>query len=134
MLQINGTRNEDVAGFQNAALGLLYFSIEDVRRNRAFVHIEERDVIVGDLVKQNDELHKVGVCLLPEGFLALAEEVVKERSDAVCQRIGVQVVVQGVVAVLGIEADFNVVVRPAVTGQDLLYLMAEIAFHFENES
>ena len=39
--------------------------------------IEEGHVVEGDLVEQDDELHKVCVGLLPEGFLAFAEEVIQ---------------------------------------------------------
>ncbi len=107
---------------------------EFVGRNGALIDIEESHVIVGDLVKQNDELHEVGVRLLPEGLLALAKQVVQERRDAVGQLIGVEVVVQWVVTVFGIETDFDVVLGPAMSCQNFLHLMAEITFHFENES
>src|SRR5580658_3032722 len=51
--------------------------------DRALIDIEERDVVVGDLVEKDDELHEVGVSLLPERFLAAAEEIVQERGDIV---------------------------------------------------
>ena len=65
---------------------------ENVGGNGAFVDIEQRDVVVGDLVQKNDELDEVGVGLLPEGFLALAKQVVQKRCDAVGQRVGVEIV------------------------------------------
>jgi hypothetical protein len=71
-------------------------------------------------VKEDDEFHEIGVGLLPEGFLAPAEEVVQQRSDVVREGIGIEVVVKGVVTVLGFEADFDVVVgapRPGITSQ-----------------
>jgi hypothetical protein len=87
--------------------------------------------VIGDLGKQNDELHKIGVRLLPERFLAFAKEVVQKRCNAVGKGVGVQVVVQWVVTVFGIETDFDVVLGPAMSCQNFLHLMAEIAFHFE---
>jgi hypothetical protein len=105
-----------------------------IGRNGALVDIEKSHVIVGDLVKQNDELHEVCIRLLPEGFFPLAEQIVQERGDAVCQRVGIEVVVQWVVAVLGIEADFDVILCTAMPGENLLHLMAEVAFYFENQS
>ena len=45
------------------------------------------------------------------GSLPSPEQVVQKRCDVVGQRVGVQIVVQRVVAVVGIQADFDVVVR-----------------------
>jgi hypothetical protein len=42
--------------------------------------------------------------------------------------------VQGVVAILGIEADFNVVFGPAVACEDFLYPVAEVPFYFKDEA
>ena len=78
------------------------------------VHVEEGYVVVGDFVKQDDELDEVRVGLLPERFFALAEEVVQKSCDAVGQGVRVQIVVQGVIAVLGVQADFDVVFGPLI--------------------
>ena len=40
------------------------------------IDIEEGHVVEGELMKEEDELHKVGVGLLPDEFLAFAEQVV----------------------------------------------------------
>ena len=85
-----------------------------VRVDGGLVHVEQRHVVVDDLVQQDHELHEVRVRLLPERLLAPAEEVVQERGDAVGQRIGVEVVVQRVVAVRRVEADLDVVVGAPV--------------------
>jgi hypothetical protein len=50
------------------------------------------------------------------------------------QSIGIKIVVKRVVAVLRAEADFDIVVSPAVTVQDFLDLGAEASFDFENQS
>jgi hypothetical protein len=71
-------------------------------------------------VQQDDELHQVGVSLLPEGFLAPAEKVVQQRGDVVGKGVGIEVVVKWVVAVLGFEADFDIVARAAVPPEDFL--------------
>ena len=85
-------------------------------------------------MKQDDEFYEVGVGLLPEGFLAAAEEVVQQRSDVVREGVGIEVVVKGVVTLLGFEADFDVVAGASVPCEDLLHFPAEVAFHFQNES
>ena len=113
---------------------LLYSAFEQIRVDRTFIDIEERDVIESDLMKQDDEFYEVGVGLLPEGFLAPAEQVVQQRSDVVGEGVGVEVVVKRVVAVLGFEADFDVVAGASVPREDFLHLPAEVAFHFKNES
>jgi hypothetical protein len=60
-------------------------------------------------VEKDDEFNEVCVRLLPERFLAPAEKVVQERRNVVGQRVSVEVIIQGVVAVLGAEADFDIV-------------------------
>ena len=91
---------------KNDLLGLRNSFFEERWRDRALVDVEEGDVIVGDLVKKDDEFDEVGVRLLPEWFLATAKEIVQERGDVVREGVGVEIVVKRVVAVLGIEADF----------------------------
>ena len=56
-------------------LPLLDLRFQQLPADGAFVDIEQGDVVVKDLVEQDDELHHVGVGLLPEGFLAAAEQV-----------------------------------------------------------
>ena len=72
--------------------------------------------------------------MLPKGFFALAKQVVQKRRDAVGQRVGVQVVVQRIVAVFGIEADLDVVVAPSVALKNLLYLPAEVTLDLQDDS
>ena len=63
-------------GFDQAAFGFFYSAFQQVRIDGAFLDIEKRDVIEGDLVEQDDEFDEVGVGLLPEGLLAAAEQIV----------------------------------------------------------
>src|ERR1700751_1337729 len=63
------------------------------------VNVEQGYVAIQHLVQQDDELHQVGIGLLPEGLFATPEQVVEERSNAISQRIRLQFVVQRVVAV-----------------------------------
>src|SRR5580693_5525067 len=46
----------------------------------------------------------------------------------------VEVVVQGVVAVLRIEADFDVIAFPSVALQYAPHFVAEVSFHFQDQS
>ena len=85
-------------------------------------------------MEQDDELHEVGVSLLPERLLPSAEEVVDEGGDAVGERVGIETVVERVVAVLGIEADFDVVRLAAETSQNRANLSAEVALYLQNET
>ena len=75
------------------ALGFLNSGFKQFWVDGAFVNVKQGHVVVGDLVKLDDELDEVGVGLLPEGFLAFTEEIVKERCDVVRERVSVEVVV-----------------------------------------
>src|SRR5208283_5954710 len=109
-------------------------SLQHVGTNSAFVDIEQGDVVVGDLVEQDDELYEVGVGLLPEGFFASSKQVVDEGGDAVGERIGVEAVVEGVVVVVGIEADFDVVRVASEARKDRTHFFAEIALDLKYET
>src|SRR5208337_2361741 len=109
-------------------------SLQHVGTNSAFVDIEKGDVVVGDLVEQDDELYEVGVGLLPEGLFASAKKVVDEGGNAVGERVGVEAVVEGVVAVVGIEADFDVVRITTEARKDGAHFFAEIAFDLKYET
>src|SRR5207249_3419044 len=85
-------------GLGEPAFRFTDFSFECGVVDRAFVDIEQRHVIERDLMKKDDELHQIRVGLLPERFLATPEEVIQQRGDVVGQGVGVEVVVQGVVA------------------------------------
>ncbi len=132
VLAIDLRRDGHVVAPENIALSLSDPLFEEFRRDGALVDIEEGDVVVGDLMKEDDELHKVGVCLLPEGFLATAKKVIQKRSNVVGQSVGVEVIVERVVAVFGIETDFDVVLSPLVAVEDGLYLAAKVALNLED--
>jgi hypothetical protein len=80
-------------------------------------------------MKEDDELDEIGVGLLPKRLLATAKEIVQERGDVVREGVGVQVIVKRVVAVLGIETDFDVILGPLVTCKDLFYADRVLAKH-----
>src|SRR5882724_7611042 len=96
------TAHDDLFGFLNSLLKVR-------RRDSALVDIEEGDVVVGDLMKKDDELDEIRVRLLPEWFFSFAEKIVEKRGDVEGQRVGVEIIVKRVVAILGVESDFNVV-------------------------
>src|ERR1700733_11146468 len=75
--------NGNIVASENDVLGFGDPFFEEGWGDCALVDIEERDVVVGDLVEKDDELHEVGVSLLPERFLAAAEEIIQERGDIV---------------------------------------------------
>src|SRR5262249_13741019 len=76
----------------------------------------------------------IGVGLLPEGLLAPAEQVVEQRSNIEGQGISVEVVVQGVVAVFGIERNFDVVFAASAAFEDLPHAMAKVPFNLKDQS
>ena len=61
--------------------GLFDSLLQNLRRDRTVINIKKRDVIESHFVKQNDELHEVGVGFLPEGSFPLPKRLV--RSDAI---------------------------------------------------
>ena len=90
-----------------------------VRVDDVLVDLEERHVVVERLVQQDHELDEVRARLLPERLLAAAEQVGHQRGDAVRQRVGVEIVVQRVVAIRRVETDLDVVVGAAVAREDV---------------
>ena len=96
----DGWFNQVVSPYLEEFLPLLDLRFQQLPTNGAFVDIEQGDVIEKHFVEQDDELHHVGVGLLPEGFLAPAEQVGEKRGDCVSQSIGVQVVMKRVIAVV----------------------------------
>src|SRR5580658_6064750 len=123
-----------VMASKNDVLGLGDSLFEKRRRDRALVDIEERNVVVGGLMKKDDELDEVGVGLLPEGLLATSKEIIEERGDVVGERVGVEIVVKRVVAVLGIKTDFDVILDALVTREDVLYLAAKISLYLKDQT
>src|SRR5580704_15654941 len=128
---IDVRRDGHIMASEKNLLGFLNALFKKGRRDRALINIEEGHIVVGDLVKKDDEFNEVRVRLLPERFLTATEKIVQKRSDVICKRVRIEIVVKRVVAVVGIETDFDVIVGPAMTGENLIYLLAEVAFHFE---
>src|SRR5256885_13925925 len=118
MLQILFFPEQDGIGVDKPAFSLLDSGLEQIRIDGAFVDIEKRDVIESDFVEENDELYEVGVRLLPKGFLAPAEKVVEQRRNVVGEGVRIEVIAQGIVAVLGFQTDFHVVMGAAVAREN----------------
>src|SRR5580704_7287948 len=121
-------RNGQVVAAQNDVFGFLDALLKKRRRNGAFVDVEQRDIAVGDLVQQDDEFDEIGIGLLPEGVVTASVEIVEQRSNVIGQCVGVEVIVQRVVAVLGVETDFDIIGRPSVTIEDVFHLVAKVSF------
>jgi hypothetical protein len=74
-----------------------------------------------DSSQQDREREGVGVGLLPERLLLFPEQVVQERGHGVGHRIGIELVVERVVASAGAETDLEVVsltARPAAASSE----------------
>ena len=104
-------------------------SVEDVA-----IHLRERRVAVRKAPKQDDELEQIGVRLLPERLLRLAEQVVDQRRDGIGDGVGIEIVVERVVADVATEADLGVVRGTSGTREHPVDLLAEVALHFEDEA
>jgi hypothetical protein len=65
---------------------------------------------------------------------AAPKQVVDEGGDAVGERVGVETVVERVVAVLGIEADFDIVSVTSEARKDRPYFSTEVALHLQDQS
>ena len=116
-------------GLQPADVAIDQLVVQDVA-----VHLGERGVAVGEASQQDHELQQVGVRLLPERLLALAEQVVQQRGDGIGHRVGVEIVVQRVVADVGVEPDLDVVRLPPAGPQHGLHLPAEVALDLHDEA
>jgi hypothetical protein len=133
-LAIDLRRDGHIMASENDVLGLRDPFFEERRRDGALVDIEEGNVVVGSLMKKDDELDEVSVGLLPEGLLATAEKVVQERRNVVRQCVRFQVIVERVVTVFGIETDFDIILGPMVTPKDILHLPAEVPYGQKNSN
>ena len=87
MLEILLLPKQDGIGLAKPPFRFVDFSFECGIVDRALVDIEEGHIIKRDLVKKDDELHQIGVGLLPKGFLAAPEEVIQEGGDVVGQSV-----------------------------------------------
>ncbi len=61
--------------------------------DRAFVNVEERDVVESDLVQQDDEFDEVSVGLLPERLFPSPEEIIEQGRNAVGKGIRIEIIV-----------------------------------------
>ena len=74
------------------------------------------------------------VRLLPERFLTLAPDRGNDRGDVECLSIGVERVIQRVVADVTTQRDLDITVLPPAPFQDALKLPAEIAFDVKDDA
>src|SRR5580704_16885696 len=91
-------RNRHVAGVADLATCLSKQFFQPPRRNYCPEDVDERDVSGLKAVKNDDVAHQVGIRLLPERFLAFAPDGGNDRSNIESLRVGIEVVVQRVVA------------------------------------
>jgi hypothetical protein len=54
-------RNQDKIELSQAPFGFVDFVLKDNRANRRLVGIEQRDVVIRDLVKEHDDVHEICV-------------------------------------------------------------------------
>jgi hypothetical protein len=66
--------------------------------------------------------------------LPRAVEIVQERGDPVCERVGLEIVLEWIVAVRGVEAHLDEVRLAAIFSEDVPDLVAEVSLDLEHES
>ena len=98
------------------------------------VDLGEGRIAVRDAAQRDDELQEIGVGLLPERFLRFPEQVVQQRGDGIRHRIGIEIVVQRVVADAGVEADLEVIVLATRLREHGPDLVTEVAFDLQDEA
>ena len=124
----------DVAGGAEARADLRQHPFERARADDGAEEIDHREVSIADAVQQDDVSHKVGVGLLPEGFLALAPYRRDDGGDVERLRVGIERVVQRVVANVAVERDLDIILFPPAPLEDALKLAAEIAFDLKDDA
>src|SRR4029077_4454429 len=75
MLEILFFRNQHGISLGQPALCFIDFLFERGGVYRAFIDIEQSDVVERYLVEKDDEFDQIRIRLLPEGFLAAPEEI-----------------------------------------------------------
>src|SRR6267142_7046322 len=109
MCQVVNIFNQQVVSRAQEAFSFGDLGLDFVRVYGRLVNVEQGYIAIEHLVQQDDELHQIGVGLLPEGFLATPKQIVEKRSDTIRQRISLQFVVQGVISVGRVYCEFNIV-------------------------
>ena len=131
------TAYQDVRGrrWSRERVGLFDLLADAFGVDGAVVEVAEGHPLVGERTVEFDEpADEVGVRLLPEGFLALAEELVEEGGDGVGKRVAVHGGRQGVPLPAAAEGEFGVVVLPAGVFEVRPDVVAEVSLDFEDES
>ncbi len=123
-------------------LRLFDLLIKELFVDGAVVHVAQGDppdgaapVLRRDApVELDDPADEIGVGLLPEGFLALAEQLIEQGRHGIRQRVRIEPGgAQGIPCHAPVEVHFQVVLAAVVVHQDLLDVVAKIAFHFKDE-
>ena len=98
------------------------------------VHLRQCGVPVGNAPQRDHKLEQIGVRLLPEGFLRFPEQVVQQRPDRVRDGVGIEIVVQGVVADARLEPDLQVVRLTARLREHGPHLRTEVPLHLQDQA
>ncbi len=85
-------------------------------------------------MEQDHVPHKVGVRLLPKWFLALAPYRGDDGGDVERLRVGVERIIQWIVADVAIKRDLDIILFASALFEDALKLAAEIAFHLKDDA
>ena len=132
-----GRRNENAGRWWRPVerAGLFDLLADALGVDGAVVEVAEGHPLVGERPVEFDEpADQVGVRLLPEGFLALAEELVEQGGDGVGERVAVHGGRQRVPLPAPAEGEFDVIVAPSGVFEVGADVVAEVALDFEDES
>src|SRR6266851_5388058 len=108
----------DVAGLADPATCFSQQLFQAPGGDHGAKNVHQRDVSGLNAVKHDDVAHEVGVGLLPERFFPFAPDGGDDRSNIESLGIGIEVVVQRVIANVRIQTDVDVVPFTAASLQD----------------
>ena len=103
----------DIAGGAEAAPNFDQHFLQTSSADDSTEEINHREVSVADTVQQNHISDQVRVGLLPERFPALAPDAGDDGGDIECLGIGIERIVQRVIADVAIERHLYIILFPA---------------------
>ena len=108
---------------------------QKLRVDGAAIDLLERDPVLRQYpMKLDDPADQIGVGLLPERLLALAEQLIEQRGNGVGQRVGIEPPGrERVPPPSAAHAEFHVVAASTLVQEDLADVMAEVPLDFQHQ-
>ena len=85
-------------------------------------------------MKLDDPADEIGIGLLPEGFLALAEQLIKQAGNGIGQRVRIEPPRRKWIPLrTGVHANLDIVLSTARLDENLADVVTEISLDFEHQ-